>query len=178
LTVANLTGEELSRAYGALLGGIGPPPPQPHARARLMWCPGCTKLVPAGAYPPLWRTIITEGKTRPEDAPPGLLRNKRDEALLKLVRISTGHSETEERWLKANGYRSWINYYDGEGRDSPYRHVTDFWVFSHDDALFEPVLELALSYGWWPDWGGPPPGEAAGAAAGPEPAPAAGLYDV
>jgi hypothetical protein len=122
--------------------------------------------------------IITEGTTCPKDAPPGLLRNKRDEALLKLVRISTGHSEVEERWLKANGYRSWINYYDGEGRDSPYRHVTDYWVpFMHDDGLLGPVLELDLSYGWWPEWGGPPPGEDAGAPARPGPAPAVGAYD-
>jgi hypothetical protein len=165
LTVAGMSREEIHEAGAALLGGIGPPPPQPHARARLMWCPACAKLVPAGAYPAEWMRIIHEGNTRPEDAPPGLLRNLRDQALVKLVRISTGHSETEERWLKANGFRSWINYYNGDGRDGPYRHVEDYWVFAHDDALLGPVLELALSFGWWPEWGGPPP-EGAAAAAG------------
>jgi hypothetical protein len=178
LTVADLSREELHEASGALMGGKGPPPPQPHARACLMWCGGCARLVPAGAYPALWRQIIHESRTQPEDAPHGLLVNLRDQALLKLVRISTGHSETEERWLRANGYRSWINCYDGEGRDSPYRHVTDYWVpFMHDDALLGPILELALSFGWWPGWGGPPPGDDAGAPAAPDPAPAAGFYD-
>jgi hypothetical protein len=134
-----------------------------------MWCPACAKPVPAGHYPAGWQRLIHEGRTRPEDAPHGLLRNRRDLALVGVVKLSTGHTSTEEKWLRANGHRSWLNYYNGDGRDSPYRHVTDYWVFLHDDALAEPVLELALRYGYWP--------EASDAPAGPGPAPAAGAYD-
>src|SRR5262249_9694169 len=100
LAVAALTGEEIHAAGGAPLGGLGPPPPQPHARARLMWCPACTRLVPAGHYPASWRSIMHEGTTAPEDAPHGLLVNLRDQALVKLVRLSTGHTEAEGRWLR------------------------------------------------------------------------------
>jgi hypothetical protein len=177
LTVADLSREELHEASGALMGGMGPPPPQPRARARLMWCPACARLVPAGAYPAAWMRIIHEGKTRPEDAPHGLLRNYRDKALVQVVQLCTGHTEVEERWLRERGHRSWLNYHDGDGSGSGYRHVTDYWVFFHDDALLGPVLELAMSYGWWPEWGGPRPGDDAGAGAGPGPAAAEGVYD-
>jgi hypothetical protein len=117
--------------------------------------------------------IIHEGTCRPEDAPHGLLRNYRDKALVQVVRLCTGHSEVEERWLRERGHRSWLNYHDGDG-GGEYRYVTDYWHFFHDDALLGPVLELAFGYGWWPEWGGPPPGDDAGA--GPGPAPAAGGY--
>jgi hypothetical protein len=169
LAVADLTGEQLHEAYGSLSGGMGPPPPPAHSRARLMWCPACARLVPAGAFPAEWQRIIHSGQTRPEDAPHELLRNKRDLALVHVVKLSTGHTETEERWLRANGHRSWLNYYDGDGKDSPYRHVTDYWVFLHDEALAEPVLELAVRYGWWP-------AVDAEAPAGPGPAPAGSSY--
>src|SRR5262249_39877903 len=129
-----------------------------------------------GHYPASWRSIVHEGQTRPEDAPHGLLRNYRDRALVQVVRLCTGHSETEERWLRERGHRSWLNHYDGDRSGSEYHHVPDYWPFFHDDALRGPVLELAMSYGWGPGWGGPPPGEDAGAAAGPGPAPAAGGY--
>src|SRR5262249_53795171 len=61
--------------------------------------------------------------------------------------VSTGHTDTEERWLQANGYRSWLNYHDGDYHDGDRGFVTDYWHFLHDDALAEPVLELAVRYG-------------------------------
>jgi hypothetical protein len=48
--------------------------------------------------------------------------------------------------------------YNGDYSNSPYGNVTDYWVFLHDDALAEPVLELACRYGWWPLDTEPPDG--------------------
>jgi hypothetical protein len=152
LTVADLAAEELSAAYGALAGGMGLPPPPQHTRAKLLWCPACTRLVTAGSFPAAWQRLIHEGRTRPEDAPAGLLRNRRDRALVHVVMLSTGHTDTEERWLRANGYRSWLNYYDGDYHQGGSQgFVTDYWQFLVDDALAGPVLELAIRYGWWPE---------------------------
>jgi hypothetical protein len=101
-------------------------------------------------------------RIQPEAAPYGLLRCLRDQDLLHAVMVSTGHSETEERWLKARGCRSWLNHYT---------HVTDQWDnYWHHEALRLPVVMVALEFGYWPD-------DEAGATAGPGPAAAAGAYD-
>jgi hypothetical protein len=169
LTVADLPRDQLVALYGALMGGMGPPPPLPHARAKLLWCERCGRLWPGHPYPAEWRRIIHEGRTRPEDAPPGLLRNSRDRALVHVVMLSTGHSEVEERWLRGRGYRSWLNYHDGDYyQGGGQGFVTDYWHFLHDQALAEPLLELAIRYGWWPMVEAP---------AEPGLAPAGSLYD-
>jgi hypothetical protein len=76
------------------------------------------------------------------------LRCLRDRDLLEVVMVSTGHSEVEERWLRARGCRSWLNHFT---------HVTDRWDnFWHDEVLRLPVMALARQSGYRPDDDGPP----------------------
>jgi hypothetical protein len=56
-----------------------------NARRRLMWCPGCERLVTWGKFAPEWSAILAGGKTRPGDAPEGLLVNLRDLKLLEVA---------------------------------------------------------------------------------------------
>jgi hypothetical protein len=158
LTVAGWPRDDLLEAYGALVVcTFGPPPPPAQGRARLMWCAACDRLFAAGRFPAEYMRLMHEG-VQAEQAPYGLLRCLRDQELLHVVLCSTGHSETEERWLKARGCRSWLNHYT---------HVTDLWDnFWHNESLRLPVMALALQFGYWPEDDESP--------AGPDPAPADG----
>jgi hypothetical protein len=159
LSVADWSRPDLLEAYGALgVCTFGPPPVPARGRARLMWCAACDRLFPAGKFPAEHMRLMYEG-VRPEAAPYGLLRCLRDEDLLRIVLVSTGHSETEERWLKARGGRSWLNYYDYVPKA-----FDNYW---HVEALVVPVLTLALHFGYWPEDTEPPAGTGPPAAGSP-----------
>jgi hypothetical protein len=66
------TGDDATAAYLALCAG----------RAWLCWCPGCSRLVPAGRHDPDWPRQFGES-----DYGPGFCRHLRDLDLLRRVEV-------------------------------------------------------------------------------------------
>jgi hypothetical protein len=83
LTLLAMTAEELRALRDGL--GYGPCPPGGW-KARLMWCPGCERLVPAGRYRREWDLKYLGGCTK-EEAGPEMWRNYTDRRLVHDVYI-------------------------------------------------------------------------------------------